>query len=159
MHMKKLHGMPGGFTLIELLVVVAIIAVLAALLVPALQNALEMAKSSSCTSKERQIGVASRVYANDHDGQMASCRMIHGATGYGSEEEGNGFADYMGGGTLHEVRDAGILSCPSAMEIGLSQVASVRDRPDKITYAGNRNVYWSSSTDDNWRAQGGNSLR
>ena len=102
--------------------------------------------------------MASRTYATDHDGQIASCRMIHGTTGYGAVE-GDAFADYIGGGSLQEVRDFGILSCPTAMKVGLSQVDSVRNRPDKITFAGNRNVYWSEATDDNWRAQGGRSIR
>ena len=62
----------GGFTLIELLVVIAIIAILAALLVPAVQNAMEAGRKSLCLSNLHQVSMAGLVYANDHDGAFPS---------------------------------------------------------------------------------------
>ena len=56
-----------AFTLIELLVVVAIIAILAALLLPSLVRAKEKGKSAFCQSNLKQIGVGSLMYASDYN--------------------------------------------------------------------------------------------
>jgi prepilin-type N-terminal cleavage/methylation domain-containing protein len=66
-----------GFTLIELLVVVAIIAILASLLLPALQKAKEYADSSVCLSNLKQMGVWAYLYASDSNEYLP-----HRAGGY-----------------------------------------------------------------------------
>ena len=68
--MDSLSSRQKGFTLIELLVVVAIIALLVAILVPALSNARELAKSVVCRSNLSQCALALHMYANDYNGWL-----------------------------------------------------------------------------------------
>ena len=59
-----------GFTLIELLVVMAILSILMALLLPAIQTAKEKAKGNLCLTHMRQIALAINIFANENEGQL-----------------------------------------------------------------------------------------
>ncbi|MBC8103717.1 MAG: DUF1559 domain-containing protein [Cytophagales bacterium] len=67
---RALTPILSGFTLIELLVVIAIISILAAILFPVFAQARDKARSASCLSNLKQIGLSYSLYQQDYDGLL-----------------------------------------------------------------------------------------
>jgi prepilin-type N-terminal cleavage/methylation domain-containing protein len=120
-HMKtyqKSHR--KAFTLIELLVVIAIIAILAALLLPALAKAKAAAKRASCINNLKQVGLAFKVWQNDHGDKYptAVSTARWGAMEYiYSQQGGSAKAGYSVANVFcvmsNELVNPRILTCPA----------------------------------------------
>lgn len=91
----------NSFTMIELMVVIAIIAILASMLLPALSRAKEVAKSSECVSNIKQLGTAMTAYTIDYGGWMPVVTVTSGYSLLDANSKPSGFGileqDYLGG--------------------------------------------------------------
>lgn len=102
------------FTLVEMLVVVAIIAILAALLIPSLQKALDAAHGMACMNQQRQINLGFCAYINDNNGVLFAHRGTPGEHLWSYYYIGN--ADAGLSGQPAYIEDRMMLRCFSALD-------------------------------------------
>ncbi len=100
----------NGFTLVELLVVIGIIAVLVAMLLPALNKARQQAVRISCLSNLRQLGMMFHMYAQDNKGSLPYCTSTKWSDSYGVDADLLSSKANLG----YNVKQMKLYHCPAA---------------------------------------------
>jgi len=138
-----------AFTLVELLVSIAVIAILAAMLLPALSQSRQSAWRARCTGNLRQLGMATEMYWDDNKGNCF--RYIFGTTNYGQiywfgwigpGPEGQRPYDLARGALHPYVSDSQVRICPS-LNYALAQF---KLKADGIVYSYGYNLYLSTAS-------------
>ena len=113
--MKKRSGKSYSFTLIELLVVIEIIAILASMLLPALNKAKAAANSSKCVNNMKQLGLMSMLYASENDDNMPGGQWVTGINPDRTWMQLLG--PYYGSPNIWDIQDIAGWFCPSTEKI------------------------------------------
>jgi prepilin-type N-terminal cleavage/methylation domain-containing protein/prepilin-type processing-associated H-X9-DG protein len=118
----------GGFTLVELLLVIAIIAILAALLLPTLARSRTSAQRIKCVNNLRQLGLATHLYWDDNSGNcfryggtLTNGGQLYWFGWMGAGAEGQRAFDITQGALYPYLQGRGVELCP-AFDYSSSQV-------------------------------------
>jgi len=137
-----------AFTLIELLVSIAVIAILAAMILPALSQSRQSAWRAQCNSNLHQLGLAAEMYWDDNQGNCF--RYIFGTTNYGQiywfgwigpGPEGQRPFDLTLGALHPYIRDSHVRICPS-LNYALAQF---KLKADGVVFSYGYNFYLSTA--------------
>ncbi len=140
------------FTLVELLVVIAIIAILAGLLLPALNAARERAQATVCLGRLKQLGMILAGYDNDSNGYFPAPLMANSSSLYGTPtfEEKTSWSHYLAyayfGGTANNLNK---FICPSlrvnsAVGYGSTYAMFSRNDGGQGTRDGYGSAWWTN---------------
>ncbi|MBN2643439.1 MAG: type II secretion system protein [Victivallales bacterium] len=130
---------PKRFTLIELLVVIAIIAILASMLLPALNNARNVAKQINCTNSLKQISLAQASYAGDCNGRWTPLMLNIGGIGRSWSYILN-YYNYLK--ATNQFSNKNLFACPFHMQIARSDyVGQVRSYAYNLGVVGTPRAY------------------
>ncbi len=126
-----------AFTLIELLVVIAIIALLLAILMPALGKVKAKAKEITCRAHLRSFGQAAMIYAHDNNGKFVDCHAPSGSGSYAVYVvQTNGVGKWLGAGNFFKhglIEEPKIFYCPGNTNKTLKHG---KDHPDSSSLGG-----------------------
>jgi prepilin-type N-terminal cleavage/methylation domain-containing protein len=135
-HQKRsTKQMARGFTLIELLVVIAIIAVLLAILMPAMRKIKEIARGTVCKSNLKNIGLAVAMYLDDYERKIPNTGSSNGFLWFESDgvtyrRPGSSGGTYWGTFYKDYLKETKIFGCPSLQRVPEGLIYSYSDFPD-----------------------------
>jgi len=113
--------MTRGFTLIELLVVIAIIAILLAILMPAMRKIKESAREQVCKSNLKNIGIAVMMYLDDYERRLPPRQSSNGFLWFQSDgvtyRKAGSSGTYWGTWYKDYIKETEIFGCPSLQRV------------------------------------------
>ncbi|MHC4680094.1 MAG: type II secretion system protein, partial [Planctomycetota bacterium] len=129
-----------GFTLIELLVVIAIIAVLLAIIMPAMRKIKEVARQTVCKSNLKNVGLAVAMYLDDYERKIPHTASSNGFLWDNPDgtprRPGSGGGTYWGTFYRDYLKDTKIFGCPSLQRVSEGLIYDYRNQgfpdPSKV---------------------------